>query len=1855
MSTEINVTVPYGGGSLASDQRSAFQASDWCLIGGNDGRLGVNVRYQINPNFVVVDVWELDADFKSAENKTVVKKQILQSSGEYMSNATPLATCRLNSTTFAVKQCGRYNGATRIITVDPVTYEVTLEKEQRNQYSGNAEYNNGVGALSSVHYLHNLFMYPLEENKYLTLDVYHQTPYYRFNEMVWDPSTKQFGLNMVCTSQTSASVPLGTQSAQYAVDNGGNAYDFGLSVAYLHQGDGKWYGENSDYNGYLSADGTTGANSNAYHTSQWVQAKKDRVGRIHFTVTASNNSGRFYQINNQMNKYWTLVYIPEAIRESNENPWTVCGGNTNFMSALSSLSVYYTENRLGFAAWLPLKTRPLSDTRSGATDEIYCIGNLLVGKNGFKILEEVSTSIPYGSNSVDNGNSEQRIIQSEWLDEDHFIVFYTNKPQYVSYNYTGDNMNHSQNGNTRYKVVHLIDKYIANVVATGTINSKHFFGRPSEWMVPFKFSDSRNTITSEAYNHLVSIWVPNFSPTVSNDTYTIPEDSVLTVSDLHLSVLANDSDLDGDSLTVSTSLVVNPTFGSVSMNSDGTFTYTPNANFTGTDSFSYRVLDGLGGYTDGIVYVTVTPVADGPTAVSDVYAVAEDQTLTFSDINLGVLANDFDVDGDSLTIDTTPVNTPQNGSLTLNSDGTFHYTPNANFTGTDSFEYKVEDGTGNAGSGTVTINVTSVNDNPVAVSDSFTMNEDETLTSSVSLLANDSDLDGDSLTVNTTPVADVVNGTLTLNADGTFTYVPPANHHGSELFTYEVSDGNGGTAQASVTITIGAVNDTPIPVSDSYSVDENSSINVSLSLGLIANDTDMDGDTLTVDTTPVVDTSNGTLALNSDGTFTYTPYANYWGSDSFTYRVTDGNGGVATTTVNIAITEVPNQAPVIADIDSTYTLTQGQDTVITATATDVDGDAVTWSYEEVMSGSSYVVVGSRYDDDNGSSSGSVYVYDASDLSAQPTKLTAFDGAENDGFGQSVAVSADKIVVGAQGDDDNGSSSGSVYVFDASDLSAQPTKLTAFDGAADDYFGHSVAATADKIVVGAQGDDDNGDRSGSVYVFDANDLSATPTKLTAFDGAATDYFSFSVVTTDDKIIVGAYNDDDNGSNSGSVYVYDTNDLSADPTKLTAFDGAASNFFGRTISATADKIVVGAYGDDDDGSYSGSVYVYDTNDLSAQPTKLTAFDAAAGDYFGNSVAATANNIVVGAPNDDDNGSSGINSGTGSVYVYDTDDLSAQPTKLTAFDGGDGDRFGERVAVFNDTIIVSAFRDDDDGESSGSVYVFDANDLSAQPTKLTPSDGVEYGQFGWSIAQIAVLSSSLNGTTVSQSDNVFTVTPAQQDATFQLTFKATDSEGNATSTTSDFDFTYVNQAPAVMGIEAVYTLTTGQDTVITAAATDPEGESTTWSYEEVLANGVPSGLNGTTIAQNGDVFTITPGSADANFTLRLTATDSAGNETSTDADFSHTYVAPGPAEYLLAGTMWSEGTGVGSVKTFNTSGTLLQSVATPGNISYGYANFGRNVATNGVKMAVGAPAEQDGGVSNHGEITILNIDGSNPISVIYEDGRDAHSGDEVGDALAMSDNYMYAGVSKAEQYGGSGSGIVAIYDHNGNLQSTKTAPNANAWNGANQFFGYQVGWTGSRMVASAPQATSESGSYWDCYFRVYEENGTFVEHVALPDSKGDRFGEKMDVTGPECTSNKVVLSCKDNNVYVYDLDAADIAGSQVAIPVGFIAWNVAINDSYVYVGDGSSDVVKVYDHSGTFQFDIVPTSDVLTALGETTGSMKFGANIEVTNHHLSIVTGSNGKIVIYDTQGNNPVPFDTLGGSYGAYWSGGMQFYQ
>ncbi len=207
-----------------------------------------------------------------------------------------------------------------------------------------------------------------------------------------------------------------------------------------------------------------------------------------------------------------------------------------------------------------------------------------------------------------------------------------------------------------------------------------------------------------------------------------------------------------------------------------------------------------------------------PMAVDDAAAATEDTPFTST---VSLLANDTDPDGDTLTAVAGTFATAQGGSVTINADGSYVYTPAANFSGADSFTYTVSDGKGGTDTGTVALTVTPANGPPVAVDhaqvavDYVTMAVDDTpLTSTVSLLANDTDPDGDTLTAVAGTFATAQGGSVTINADGSYVYTPAANFSGTDSFTYTVSDGKGGTDTGTVVLTVTPVNDAPVAVDD---------------------------------------------------------------------------------------------------------------------------------------------------------------------------------------------------------------------------------------------------------------------------------------------------------------------------------------------------------------------------------------------------------------------------------------------------------------------------------------------------------------------------------------------------------------------------------------------------------------------------------------------------------------------------------------------------------------------------------------------------------------------------------------------------------------------------------------------------------------------------------------------------------------------------------------------------------------------------------------------------------------------------------------------------------------------------------
>lgn len=296
----------------------------------------------------------------------------------------------------------------------------------------------------------------------------------------------------------------------------------------------------------------------------------------------------------------------------------------------------------------------------------------------------------------------------------------------------------------------------------------------------------------------------NDAPTAVADTYATDEDSVLSVSAAGL--LSNDTDVEGDTLSVVTASLTSQLGATVTLNDDGSFEYDPRSSSvlqalaqgeTRDDTFSYTATDGLEQAT-GNVTITVTGQNDAPVAVDDAYTTAEDTTLEVPTVD-GVLANDFDPEGGVVTA--TISQGPANGTVSLGTDGAFSYTPNENFVGTDVFTYIASDGTDST-TATVEIEVTNVNDPPEPSDDLYEVEQDSTLDVSAAngVLANDTDPDGDGLTAER--LSGPSSGSLTLNSDGSFTYIPTGGFFGRDVFIYRAIDPLGQSATATVTIDV---------------------------------------------------------------------------------------------------------------------------------------------------------------------------------------------------------------------------------------------------------------------------------------------------------------------------------------------------------------------------------------------------------------------------------------------------------------------------------------------------------------------------------------------------------------------------------------------------------------------------------------------------------------------------------------------------------------------------------------------------------------------------------------------------------------------------------------------------------------------------------------------------------------------------------------------------------------------------------------------------------------------------------------------------------------------------------------------
>ncbi len=364
------------------------------------------------------------------------------------------------------------------------------------------------------------------------------------------------------------------------------------------------------------------------------------------------------------------------------------------------------------------------------------------------------------------------------------------------------------------------------------------------------------------------------------------------------------------------------------------------------------------------------------------------------------------------------------------------------------------------------------------------------------------------------------------------------------------------------------------------------------------------------------------------------------------------------------------------------------------------------------------------------------------------KVLASDGFDNN-FGYSVAISGDFAIVGSPYDDDKGTDSGSAYMYKRDFVTGvweeQTPKLVASDGVGYDSFGYSVAISGDFAIVGSIFDDDKGLDSGSAYMFKRNPMTEaweqqTP-KLLASDGVGDDRFGYSVAISGDFAIVGSILDDDKGTDSGSAYIFKRNPVTGaweeQTPKLVASDGVGNDRFGRAVAISGDFAIVGSPYEDDKGTDSGSAYMFKRNPVTGlweqQTPKLVASDGVGNDNFGYSVAISGDFAIVGSLLDDDKGTN-----SGSSYMFKRNPVTGaweqQTPKLVASDGVGNDYFGRAVAISGDFAIVSSPYDDDKGTDSGSSYMFKRNPVTGvweqQTPKLVASDGTQPDQFGASV---------------------------------------------------------------------------------------------------------------------------------------------------------------------------------------------------------------------------------------------------------------------------------------------------------------------------------------------------------------------------------------------------------------------------------------------------------------------------------------------------------------------------------------------
>ncbi len=689
---------------------------------------------------------------------------------------------------------------------------------------------------------------------------------------------------------------------------------------------------------------------------------------------------------------------------------------------------------------------------------------------------------------------------------------------------------------------------------------------------------------------------------------------------------------------------------------------------------------------------------------------------------------------------------------------------------------------------------------------------------------------------------------------------------------------------------------------------------------------------------------------------------------------------------------------------------------------DFFGSSVAISGDTLMVGASSADIGANQ------FQGSVYVFTRSgSVWTQRQKLTAADGAANDGFGSSVALDGGAAVIGASRDTTGANASqGSAYVFTRSgETWTQQQKLTANDGAAEDRFGHAVALDGDTLVVGAFFDDIAvNNEQGSVYVFTRSGGAWTQRqKLAAADGGPGDRFGVSVVLGGDTLVVGAYLDDIGANvNQGSVYAYARAGATwVQAQKLTANDGAEGDLFSYTVALDGDTLLVGSIFDDIGANNDqGSAYVFARAGATwIQQRKLFAASGPDSDVFGRSLALDRGAALVGAP-----GGDAIAADQGVAYVFVIGDRHVERQKLTAFDGAATDYFGSAVALDGATLALAApYAGVGANQDQGAVYIFTRQgETWALQQKIVAFDGAAYDEFGYAVA--------LSGDTL-------------------MVGAPSDDFGDGQDQGSVYVFTRDGA-----------TWTPRQKlTAIDSGRGAWFGFAVSISGDRLVVGAPKDDVVGK--FDQGSVYIFKRSGATWAPEEKLTAIDGARGE-----GFGYAVALDDGARTLAVGAPFDTigaNASQGSVYIFTRSDVgWTQQQKLTGSESAVNDIFGVSVALDGDTLAVGAPFDEVLSRRAQGSVYVFTRNVSAWKEQALLRAGDGEGYDRFGEAVALSGGVLLAGATGDDLDGNGNQGSVYVFTFNGNwiLNRKLTASDS----GGNDYFGRALALSGDTLIASA-----------------------------------------------------------------------------------------------------------------------------------------------------------------------------------------------